>query len=325
MIAAWPVLGRWQARLNNHPRVQFLLRLARSQGFQRVLRAAIVATFVAFIGLAIVRNWAELQQYEWHADLRYLLIAVVAFPLAYLPTVWCWHWILRRISGFSSLRINAHIYFLSSMGRYMPGAIWYIAGRAYWYKEQKVPTSHVIIATLWENVIFISSGLIIYALLGWQQGTIAVLAIILTAFLFPMILNRLVGFAQRRVGQDQLPPVRPVDVLVLYAALGFAWIAGGCLLWWVANAIHPLELDVLPYLIADWGLVGAVSVIAGFLVGGLGIREIALSALLGQVMPLPVALVVALVFRLTLMVSEALWALTLSVPTRPKVRITRKD
>jgi len=173
--------------------------------------------------------------------------------------------------------------------------------------------------------VFISSGLIIYALLGWQQIPIATLAIIATVFLYPTILNRVVRLAQGRLGQAQLPPMRPVDVLLLYVALGFAWIAGGCLLWLVADAIHPLEADVIPFLIADWGLAGAVSIVAGFLIGGLGIREVTLSAMLGQVMPLPVAVVVALVFRLILTVSEALWALTLSALTRPKVRITQKD
>jgi len=99
MVSAWPIVGRWQARLNNSQRVQFLLRLARSPSVQRVLRASIVIAFVTFVGLAVYRNWAELQQYDWHADVRYLALAVVAFPLAYLPTVWCWHWIVRRISG----------------------------------------------------------------------------------------------------------------------------------------------------------------------------------------------------------------------------------
>ena len=50
-----------------------------------------------------------------------------------------------------------------------------------------------------------------------------------------------------------------------------------------------------------------------------------LSALLGQLIPMPVAIVVALAFRLALTASEGVWALTISWLTRSRRQIAQKD
>lgn len=309
-VAAWPVLAKWQRRLATSPRFQALQRLWQNQRFQQGLRVAILASFVLFMGVAVYRNWNELRQYPWRLDARYAALAVASFPLAFVPTIWCWHWIIRRIGGHAEWRVNTHIFCMSSLGRYVPGAIWYVAGRAYWYRDYGVSVAQVALATLWENVVFITSGLIVYLLLVphrlWLAGLIAVAAVAL----YPPLLNAL----GRRV---QLAPLRWLDVLALLGTLGLAWLAGGVLLWGLANAFSPLSIDTVPFLTGIWGMAGAVSIVAGFLVGGLGIRELTLGALLGQVLPLPVGVAVALAFRLMLTVSEGLWVLILGWLTRP--------
>jgi len=317
-IAAWPVLGKWQSRLNASPRFRRMLGIVRGRGFQRGLRVAILAVFLGFLALAVYRNWAELRQYGWRLDPRYAVLAVACFPAAYVPTIVCWHWIVRRVGGLDQWRINAHIFCLSSLGRYVPGAIWYVAGRAYLYQDAGVPVSQVVIGTIWENVVFVTSGLLVYVLLGWQQPWLAGLLLIAAVLLYPTILNRLFR-------QFQAAPLRPADVLALFAMLGLAWAAGGLLLLAVTNALVPVGSENLPFLIGAWGLAGAVSVIAGFLVGGLGIRELTLGALLGQVLPVPVGVAVAVAFRLVLTVSEGVWAITIGWLTRPARGITQKD
>jgi len=318
LFAAWPALERWQARLTSNHRIRKARQKIGSRSFQRSFHTIIIIAFVTFVGLAVYRYWSELQQYDWRADLRYVLLAVAVFPLAYLPTAWCWHWLVRRISSFTNGRVNSHIYFMSSLGRYIPGGIWYIAGRAYWYKDYQVPTSHVIIGTIWENLIFATSGLIVYAFLGWQQILVACLILAATPLLYSAILNRLVTLAYQKLGQDPPQSVPPSDVLSMLGILCIAWSAAGLMLWWVANAVHPLEQGVLPTLTGFWGLASAVSVFAAYLLGGLGLRELTLGVLLSQVLPVPVAAVIALAFRLVMTVSEAIWALVFSGLTRSK-------
>ena len=325
LVAAWPVLERWQNRLANDRHFQAIRDLLQHGAVQRALRVGIVGTFVLFVGLTVYRNWTELQTYDWQADFRYLLYAGLGYPLAYLPTIWCWHRIIGRICGFSNARINTHIFSLTSLGRYVPGAIWHIAGRAYWYQEHGVHGSQVVIGSIWETVVYVTSALLMFTLMGWRQMRLVGMATILLAILLPVALDRLIALTWRRLGLPPPPTMRPLDILVLYGLLGIAWAGGGLLLWWVTNAIYPLGASALPSVIGIWGLTGAIGIIAGFLVGGLGIRELTLSALLGQLIPMPVAIVVALAFRLALTASEGVWALTISWLTRSRRQIAQKD
>lgn len=324
-IANWPQLAKLQAWLNGQTWFRFSLNLTRQKAFQRWFRIIVVVAFLTFIGAALYKNWNDLQEYRWQIDLRYLILTVVAFPAAYLPTVWCWHHLMRRTSSFSNARANTHVFCISSLGRYVPGFVWYIAGRAYWYRDYDVPGSHVVISTIWENLVFLTSGFLIYLFLGSQQIIIGGLALILVILLYPRLFNHLLYLANEKLGTKPIGRVGPLDVLALLVALGVAWAMGGILLWWVTNAIHPINASVIPRLIGSWGLAGAVSVIAAILVGGLGIRELTLGALLAQIIPPPVAIVVALVFRLVLTLAEALWALSLGWITGFKKPITQKD
>jgi hypothetical protein len=325
LAAAWPMLGRWQSRLDNDRRIQAIRDVLQRSAVQRALRVGIVGIFVIFFGLTVYRNWAELQTYDWQADLRYILYAGLGYPLAYVPTIWCWHRIIGRVGCFWDVRINTHIFSLTSLGRYVPGAIWHIAGRAYWYQEQGIPGSQVVIGSAWETIVFVASGLLMYTLVGWRQMHLFSLGTILLAILLPVALGRLIAITWRRLGLVPPSTMRPLDILILYGLLGLAWAFGGLLLWWVTNAIYPLEVSALPSVIGIWGLTGAIGIVAGFLVGGLGIRELTLSALLSQLIPLPVAIVVALAFRLVLTASEGIWALTISWLTRSRGRIAQKD
>lgn len=325
LISAWPVLGRWQTRLADNHRVRAVRRALQNEAAQRVLRASIVAVFLVFVGVTAYRNWAELQDYDWQADLRYVLMAVAGYPLAYLPTIWCWHWIIRRVGHFSDARINVHVFSLTSLGRYVPGAIWHIAGRAYWYQDHGVAGSKVVIGSLWESMVYVVSGLLVFALVSWHQTRVLVLVVVPLALLLPLALNRLIAATWQRLGLRPPPAMQPIDIMVLYGLLGIAWAFGGLLLWWVTNAVYPLGASALPSVIGIWGLAGAIGLIAGFLVGGLGVRELTLSALLGQLIPMPVAIVVALAFRLVLTASEGVWALSISWLTRSRHQIAQKD
>ncbi|MBN1661678.1 MAG: hypothetical protein JXA93_25005 [Anaerolineae bacterium] len=317
--ATWPVLGRWRSRVAASRRAQSVLQATRSPGFRRRAQIAIVSIFVTFIGLAVYQNWSELQAYEWRADVRYPLLALVTFPLAYLPNAWCWHRIISRVSTQQGARANAHIYFLSSLGRYVPGGIWHIAGRAYWYRDRGVPAYQIVIASVWENTIVVVSGLIVYALLTPGLQILGGVGAAVSAVALPAVLNRLVEGAGKKLGLSS-GSVRAVDVVVLYGAIGVAWAVGGGILWLVINAVFPLEVAAAPAVIAAWGLAGAVGMVAGVLVGGLGIREITIGALLGQIVPVPVAIVAAIGFRLVVTASEMVWALALSWLTSRKVK-----
>jgi len=89
--------------------------------------------------------------------------------------------------------------------------------------------------------------------------------------------------------------------------------------------VTPIPLAQLPALVGAWAASGAISLSAGLLVSGMGLREVTLTVLLGYLVPLPVAVAISLLFRVLLMVGEFVWALIFAALTGGIRRITLKD
>jgi hypothetical protein len=115
------------------------------------------------------------------------------------------------------------------------------------------------------------------------------------------------------------------DVLSLLGLSALAWIGGGLVLYVLANAVMPVPPTYIPALIGAWAASGAVSLSAGLLVSGMGLREVTLTVLLGSLVPLPVAVAISVLFRVLLMLGEFVWALVFAALTGGIRRITPKD
>ncbi|MBU0703058.1 MAG: hypothetical protein KKC18_04255, partial [Chloroflexi bacterium] len=185
-------------------------------------------------------------------------------------------------------------------------------------------------ATAIEMVFAALSGFSIYLLaqgLTWTdidsrlRGiVIGIFVLTLAVPLWTPILHRGLRLIQTRTGASTLASFSAWDGLRILGILALAWIGGGFLLYMIANAVTPLSFAQLPNIIGSWGAAGAISMTAGLLVQGMGLREVTLAVLLSSYMPLPAAAVVSLLFRLLLTVGESIWALVIAwlVPWWPK-------
>lgn len=63
-----------------HPWAQ-LSQFAQRREVRLALKGAVLALVVLFVAYAVYTNWSELQQYEWQADWRYVLLAALFFIL----------------------------------------------------------------------------------------------------------------------------------------------------------------------------------------------------------------------------------------------------
>jgi hypothetical protein len=99
---------------------------------------------------------------------------------------------------------------------------------------------------------------------------------------------------------------RVLSWLFLYACV---WLVGGLVLFGLIETLYPLPLDRLPQVIGAWSLSGLVAVLAAVLPVGLGLRELALSLLLANIIPEGIAVVIAILARLLFTLYEVAWVL----------------
>jgi glycosyltransferase 2 family protein len=96
----------------------------------RAAAAAFVAGALFFLGLTLVRQREELLAFEWQIEPIRLALSGAVLIAGMLVGVGIWGWTLRRFGTGSAFPALARVWFVSSLGRYLPGKIWQIVGIA---------------------------------------------------------------------------------------------------------------------------------------------------------------------------------------------------
>jgi hypothetical protein len=281
----------------------------------------ILAGSFLFLGYAAYVGWDTVKAHV--SDLNYWLLGLglLCYPLGFLPTIWNWHTIMSRLGRFDRPVQNARMYCLSCLPKRIPGSIWYVASRIALYRDHEVDASATLAATATETVVLFLSGISVYVVtsaisLAKVEPALGVVAI--AVFLLALIAPIWTPIVCRRIcrllagaGISVSVDLSSRDVFYLLGTSTLAWIGGGWLLYLVCEAVTAVSFTELPRLIGAWGAAGAVSLVAGLLIQGMGLREVTLTMLLSRLMSLPTAALVSVLFRLLLMVGEVFWALAI--------------
>jgi uncharacterized membrane protein YbhN (UPF0104 family) len=284
----------------------------------RAAGVAIVLLIFGFLFRSLYLEWEQVVAYRW--DLNYLAL-VVAFGLMLLAAAfyaYLWKLILERLGSPLSYRKSYRIFFLSQLGRYIPGKVWSILGLV--YLSQKEGVSKVISGTsvTLQLVLQIVSGVVVFALalplwteLGSSMGLVALIVLLPLGLvlLHPAVVTRGVRLALRLTGQTEIE-----------LSWSYRYLLGQLALWigfWLLNGvayhflIRSLDSSPLPHVLVLAGIF-SVSWVAGFLSlvtpSGLGVMEGALTFLLSFFFPMHVATIIALWTRVARTASDLVCA-----------------
>lgn len=296
-----------------------------------IAQFALTALVVWFVGKAIVEQWHEARSVGFALAPRWeRIVAGSALVLgAYAVLIEAWR---RVVTGWGShlrYRDAARIWFISNLGRYVPGKVWQLTAMAVLAERVGVSRYAAAGSALLVNLANIVAGIGVVAftaagLLGhpvlWVGGA-GTLVVLLA--LTPRLLPALARLYGRLRGRPTDVPVMPAGPIWLAAALsGAAWGIYGVAFMLFSQGIVPGTAGDL----GAWIAAFTASYLAGYLFlpapGGIGVREGALLALLDQ-LALTTAgtgAVIAAASRLWLTVLEvlpgALYLLLGAVPDR---------
>jgi hypothetical protein len=103
--------------------------------------------------------------------------------------------------------------------------------------------------------------------------------------------------------------------IALYVAM---WVLIGVALFAFAAALHPVDVEDLPYIAASYSVGFGIAVITFIVPAGLGTREALLAAALDVVVPTSVAIAIAVAFRLFQTAVELLYVAAVTAAGRSK-------
>jgi hypothetical protein len=109
--------------------------------------------------------------------------------------------------------------------------------------------------------------------------------------------------------------------MVAYAG---SWFLGGLILYLLMTGVETSSLSVTEST-AIWAISGGVSMLMIILPSGLGIREVSLALLLQPYASLSIAILVALLIRLTFSVADVLWGAVGWLVSRGIIQMNKKS
>jgi hypothetical protein len=304
------------------------------RGWVRVAQALVGLSIVVFAIRALARNWDQLrsQPLEWQLRPGWLVLSLVLIWLMYALLILAWRSMLsgwgQRLDGWSAARI----WILSSLGKYIPGKVWAVAGMALLSQQAGVAPWAATGSAVVMQVLAIGTGAAVAGLAGAhilesaQQGAGAVLALLVAGaiisvglLLWPPFLRRLLRLAAPQVVGERQPTGR--GIVVGIATNIVAWLGYGLALWLLGRGLLPTSGLGLRLAIA----VFTASYLAGFLAlfapGGIGVREGLFILMLQEPLGVGAATSLALASRLLLTAAELGAAVPFLVFRRRQVRV----
>jgi len=272
------------------------------------LQWGLAGLIFAFLVFFVLRQWNNLPDFEWHFNPGWLAAAVVAVTAFYILQGEIWRHIVHSLGEhIDSLPARA-VWGKSLLARYVPTNMLMVVGRVVMAERHGVAKRVTLASIIYELGLGVGTAVMVGAYfvielpdLQDQPARYAVLVVIplVLAMLHPRVFQPLTAWGLRKLGREPLPHTLGFRQ-VLGDALAFlvAWPLVGLGLCAFAAALHPIDLDDVPYIAAAYPVAFCVAVITFVAPSGLGTRDAALAIGMGVVLGGTVATAIAVAFRI---------------------------
>jgi uncharacterized membrane protein YbhN (UPF0104 family) len=278
---------------------------------------AVVLVITLFMFLAVVRDWDNIQTFDWHLNWFYLFLSV----LFYVATLWLlflsWYSIMKCLVGPGDIATHLNAYAVSFLAKRIPLPIWFVGSRLLLYEQ--IPKKIVAAATILEAIFIAFSGILLYLVLipyatfipslSWQILTVIAGLLLLSVMLRPNwpidITNKLLILFKKSPIEVKVTRKNTMIWLLIFSA---GWVANSISFYFLTSAVFPTDPGWLNITVVSliYGLVAFVGLV---LPAGFGLKELSASALLTNWVPFSVGLLIALAFRIMNTLLETAWAL----------------
>jgi uncharacterized membrane protein YbhN (UPF0104 family) len=283
----------------------------------RILRPALLLLALAFCLAGIVVKGPAAAA----ALSRMRPLPIAAAGLAAAAGAACmmqsWRAVLADLGSRLQFLAGARVLFVAQLAKYVPGVVWAMAAQVELGREYQVPRRRSASAAAISLAVALAVGLLMAAAaLPFASASaarqywwaLAAVPLIVIALLPPVLSGALnTALALFRLQPlERRPSARGLLAAASWAGLG--WLLWGCHAWLLVSALTGRGLSDFPLAAGSYALAWSVGILVIVFPGGLGPRELALIAALAPVLQRADALVVALVSRVLMTVSDLGWA-----------------
>jgi glycosyltransferase 2 family protein len=289
--------------------------------WRRPAGAIFVLLAFLFLGYFVASNLDALREHRWTVRPGLLALSLLLHIAGLAWGVLVWRLLLRQMGIQVPLLGLMRVWFISGLGRYIPGKIWQFVGAAHLAGDLGVRAGATVTALAVHTGFFLVAAVLLSVYLlpsaipgaaGAPLTLLWTLAPMLLLLLHPRVIGGALGLFRRATGRQLAEWTGTWTASIGLAALAMlGWTITGAAFHLFVQSLTPLPSSALPAMIG----VNALSFVIGYAVivapAGLGAKEVSLAALLALYVPPPVAALLAIAARLWTMAAEAIPALLL--------------
>ena len=288
---------------------------------------------VVFVTREIVRQRAEVASILAAADTR---IVWLAFPVALLSMTAIglgWRRCIMLLGEHPRVVPSLHQYFVGQLGKYVPGGIWPVVGRAEMARRGGVAAATAYGSTML-SLFFTYLAAVVLVSASAAAGTglavelrLALMMVVPVGLvaLHPRVLELVLTTLRRLSGKRLelvIPPWgRSVTLMLAHVP---AWLGISTATWILAVSLGPISLADLPNLVFATTLSWAVGFAAVGVPGGIGVREAVFVATATSMASSAEAATVAVAARLLFVVVDLAGAGLLTATERRDRQVRRR-
>jgi len=168
----------------------------------------VVALAFAWIGWGLWRQWGAISQHRWQVNLPLLALSLLAAAGWFLLRARLWQQVLAAFGCRLGYGAAFHTWAVSEIGRYLPGKVWYAAGRAYLCRECGIPMGRALMSMAVELALLVVAAVPFLALrlvipaAGWPGAVLAAvvsLALLVSPLAVMRLAARIVAMLRARI------------------------------------------------------------------------------------------------------------------------------
>ena len=286
----------------------------------------IAATVIPVASLAILlptlwRHSSQLREYHWHISPPLLMGSYAVLFAGFMLVVFVWQLLLGRLGLFLRFRRAFEIWYLTNVGRYLPGKVWGVVWMIHLCEKEGIPKSKAVASGVITQLFSIATAFVLgcaylifakaaslKAAAHWLPVLLVSVGIFFALLISPKLCLRPVHFILRVFGKPELPFTLGLsDRMRFFGLHTLCWLVYG-----VSFGLFVLSITDVPHtrlllLIPTFALAYTLGYIAVLAPSGLGVREGVMVLLLSAFLPATLAIAVAIAARLWFTVGELLF------------------
>ncbi len=287
--------------------------------FKKLIFWIIVIIIFFFLVQNLIQTWQDIPFDKLKFNFGLIILSFIPIFLNFLYGAYLWQRILANLGERISFKHSLSITGISILGKYLPGKVWYAAGRVYFIKKLGVKEEKGFLSMALETGLLLLSSLIIFIISPLIYKFIVlrnyiifaiVLTIIFVIAVHPYFASKIIkiiyGVLKRPFAELKYSYPSMLFLTLLY---GIAWIIYGIGFFLLINSFYSVSCSKFIALTGVFAISWNLGFIALFAPAGLGIREGILTLLLSLYFPKPIAIIISLLSRLWITVAEIIFAI----------------